>query len=124
MRRSSRVTIAGVMVGALALGATFVCVSSTTAQQSTEPAGSAGRRLPLKEQLTFGLMARTKSDMRFIDLVVEKVDEGVLPRPLVDSTFLWARERAARRPASQAPRPMIYFKPGLIARAKKLKIDL
>lgn len=83
-----------------------------------------GRQISLKEQLTFGLRARTKSESAFIDLVVAKVDSGELPRPLVDSTFLWARDRAARRRDSVSVRPMVYFRPGLLARAKKLKIDI
>jgi hypothetical protein len=93
-------------------------------QSQGGPAVNEGRQVSLKDQLTFGLLARTKSDRAFVDLVVAKVEAGVLPRPLVNSTFLWARDRAASRRDESTVRPMIYFRPALIARAKKLKIDL
>lgn len=92
------------------------------ATSPTAPEVAKGRKLPLKEQLTLGLKARTKEDKEFIDLVVSKVEEGELPRSLVDSTFLWARERANRRSPSRSLRPIVYFRPGLLARAKFLKI--
>ncbi len=71
-----------------------------------------------------GLKATTKEDKEFINKVVLKVEQGTIPRPLVDSTFLWARERANRRSASRSLRPIVYFKPGLIARAKMLHLTL
>jgi hypothetical protein len=43
---------------------------------------------------------------------------------LVDSTFLWARERANRKSYSRSLRPMVYFKPALLARAKMMRITL
>jgi hypothetical protein len=115
--------IHAMLVGLCAVMAADVCLAPTFAQSSGGAAVNAGRQVSLKDQLTFGLMVRTKAEREFIDLVVRRVDEGVLPRPLVDSTFLWARQRAAQRRDSGAIRPMIYFRPGLIARAKLMKID-
>lgn len=69
----------------------------------------------LKEQLNTGLLARTPSERAFVDRVVAKVNAGVLPRRLVDSTFLWAR--------NQQPYPMPYFERALKLRAKRLGID-
>jgi hypothetical protein len=94
------------------------------AQQTSEPATSEGRKLPLKQQLTLGLKATTKEDKEFINNVVLKVEQGTIPRPLVDSTFLWAREKANRKSASRSLRPIVYFRPGLIARAKILHLTL
>ncbi len=109
-------------VGILTMLCFAVFVTATSAQQTTAPEVTEGRKLPLKQQLLLGLKAVTKEDKQFIDKVVLKVDEGVLPRPLVDSTFLWARERADRKSPSISLRPMVYFRPGLIARAKAMHL--
>lgn len=111
-----------IFVSLLTMLCSSVCITPTIAQQATTPAVTQGRKLPLKEQLTLGLKAKTKDDKAFIDLVVLKVEQGVLPRPLVDSTFLWARDRANRRSAARSLRPMVYFRPGLIARAKAMHL--
>ena len=52
----------------------------------------------------------------FIDIVLAKVNAGILPQDLVQSTFLWARKKPARK--------FQYFKQGLILRAKAAGIDL
>ena len=111
-----------VFAALLTLALAVVSMAATATPSASAPKVTEGRKLPLKEQLTLGLKATTKEDKDFIDRVVTKVEEGVLPRPLVDSTFLWARERARRKSASRSLRPMVYFRPGLIARAKFLKI--
>ena len=50
-----------------------------------------GFTLPtLREQLTFGLQARTPAEQAFIDEVVTLVNSNALPLDLVQSTFLWA----------------------------------
>lgn len=100
------------------------CILPTNGQQSIGPDTQQGRQLSLKQQLTLGLKAVTPSDKEFIDLVVFRVEQGKLPRSLVDSTFLWARQRADAKSYSRSLRPMVYFKPGLIARTKKLHIEL
>lgn len=89
--------------------------------------GEAKAQIPrgpvLRERLLVGLRVRTKSDREFVDQVVELVGRGVLPLKLVDSTFFWARAKAAKR-NSRSNSPMVYFRPGLIARAKALGIRL
>ncbi len=78
---------------------------------------SGGVTVPtLKQQLQAGLLARTPHEREFIDQVVQKVNEGDLPRSLVDSTFLWARRKQ--------PYPMPYFEQALRVRAKLAGIDL
>ena len=83
-----------------------------------------GRQITLRQQLTTGLRAFTKADFVFIDKVVLAVEQGRLPRKMVDSTFLWARDRAARRSYQRRLRPMVYFAPGLTLRAKQINITL
>ncbi len=100
------------------------CILPTNGQQTSSSNSQQGRQLTLKEQLTLGLKAVTPSDKAFIDKVVIKVEQGKLPRSLVDSTFLWARERADAKSYARSLRPMVYFRPGLIARTNKLGIDL
>ncbi|MEX2171935.1 MAG: hypothetical protein WD851_21625 [Pirellulales bacterium] len=81
-----------------------------------------GRQLTLSEQLTFGLQVATKQDKEFVARVVALVHVGVLPRKLVDSTFLWARQKAAFRGGAVSLRPMVYFRPALVLRARRLGI--
>lgn len=117
--RSVRLALVATLIAAgVGLGTQFALSQSQGGAAVNE-----GRQVSLKDQLTFGLLARTKSDRAFVDLVVAKVEAGVLPRPLVDSTFIWARNRAASRRDAATVRPMIYFRPALVARAKKMKID-
>lgn len=81
-------------------------------------------KLTLYDQLRIGLKAATKADMEFIDRVVLRVNEGVLPRKLVDAVFLWARNRYKTRPAESRLRPIVYFQPALEAQAKKLGVTI
>lgn len=83
-----------------------------------------GRQVKLYDQLRVGLKATTKEDLEFITHVVALVDQGTLPRKLVDSTFLWARNHYRTHPGSHQLRPIVYFKPALIARAKKVGINV
>jgi hypothetical protein len=96
----------------------------TTAQQSTNPGTNQGRKITLHDQLTTGLRAFSKADFAFIDRVVIYVEQGKLPRRLVDGTFLWSRDRAARRSYNRRLRPMVYFRPALAARAKRIGLEL
>ena len=77
----------------------------------------------LEERLMLGLRVKTASDTKFIQMIVERVEQGALPVGLVDSTYFWAREKAAKNLRLQN-NPMVYFRPGLIARAGKLGIEL
>jgi hypothetical protein len=83
-----------------------------------------GRQVALRDQLRVGLKAKTKGDLAFIDLVVQRVNEGKLPRKMVDSTFLWARNRARIRPTTHPLRPIVYFQPALVLRAKAIGLKL
>lgn len=88
------------------------------------PSDRAGRQVSLFDQLRVGLKAKTKADFAFIELVVLRVNQGKLPRKLVDSTFLWARNRYKSHPGSSRLRPIVYFQPALVAQAKKIGVVL
>lgn len=90
-------------------------------------AGSALAQVPrspaLLQRLLVGLKVRTSADRAFVSRVVQLVQLGQLPVKLVDTTYLWARKRAARNSYS-ANNPMIYFRPAMEARAKKLGVTI
>ncbi len=70
----------------------------------------------LREQLEFGLLARTPDERAFVAKVVALVNDGTLPQSLVQSTFLWARYKK--------PYPMPFFRQALILRAQAVGISL
>ena len=118
------VPLLAIAVVAVVLGTGLLAQQSTTQSQAGRNNGSQGRQLTLTTQLQVGLKAFTKADFEFIDTVVELVNDGTLPRRLVDSTFLWARQRAEKRRGPRRLRPMVYFRPGLTFRARALGILL
>ncbi len=98
--------------------------ASLAVGQQTSGTNNQGRQLSLADQLRVGLKVKTKGDKGFIAAVVQAVEEGRLPRSLVDSTFLWARKRAKRKSNTRELRPIVYFQPALVLRAKKLSLNL
>ena len=78
--------------------------------QTTSPQGS------LADQLKVLIRPRLPSEMAFIAMVVQRVDNGTLPRDLVVSTMLWARQKQ--------PYPYPYFERGLRLRASAVGIQL
>ncbi len=80
------------------------------------PRPGGGEQPSLQETLENGLKARRPAEFAFIGRVVRLVDKRVLPRALVESTYLWARRQKA------APFP--YFESGLRLRAKKIGVAL
>lgn len=95
----------------------------TTFSVSTSPAAT-HERATLRERLVYGLLAKIPSELAFIELVVLKVDEGKLPVELVNQTFFWARERATPSQNGSPRRPIIFFKPAMTARAKRIGVEL
>lgn len=79
---------------------------------------------PLRERLTFGLLARRPSELAFLDGVIFAVEQGRLSEKLVDRTFFWARRRAPTYAGEYIRRPIIYFQPALQVQADKLGVDL
>ncbi len=123
--RSSFPIIGTRSLGLLILAALVVAgMLPAFAQQSTSPSTGQGRKVTLRDQLTAGLKAKTKADLAFIDKVVVQVEQGKLPRRLVDSTFFWSRDRAVRKSPTRRLRPMVYFQPALTQQAKRIGVAL
>jgi hypothetical protein len=130
--RRARPDHAALVRGGLAAIAVALLTGSAMlpAQQPANPSdvgkGTAneGRQVSLHDQLRVGLKAYTPKDKAFLDRVVLLVDQGVLPRNLVDSTFLWARNHAVARKGRNPLRPIVYFEPALVLRARRLGISL
>ncbi len=91
----------------------FACVAAFTIGPS---AADAAVTVNLKDQLEKGLEARLPSEFAFLAKVVQMVENGTLPRSLVDSTFIWARRRPQRR--------FQYFERALRVRASRLGIRI
>lgn len=53
---------------------------------------------PLSDQLTQGLRAVTPEQKRFVAVTVAYVDQGVIPRAMVNLVYRWAIERNANVP--------------------------
>lgn len=132
VRRSHGVRRKGWALGA-ALCASLGATKSAGQASLPEPAtpsragievAEEGRQVSLRDQLRIGLKAYTPKDKAFVNRVVDLVERGVLPRNLVDSTFLWARKNAVSRRGRNPLRPIVYFEPALILRAKRLGISL
>jgi hypothetical protein len=54
-------------------------------------------KVSLKVQLEKGLRAMRPQDFEFLAVVLQQVDDGELPRDLVDQAFLWARRQRSYR---------------------------
>jgi hypothetical protein len=62
-----------------------------------EPVGI-GEELSLEDQLKTGLKVRRPEDAEFVTEVARRVQDGSLPRKLVDSTYTWAVRRRQKYP--------------------------
>jgi hypothetical protein len=112
------------LVGAGALAASLSGQQTPAPIKADSARNDQGRQVGLRDQLRVGLKAKTKGDFEFIDEVVERVNQGKLPRKMVDGTFLWARYRSRIRPTTHPLRPMVYFQPALVLRAKAIGVKL
>jgi hypothetical protein len=105
--------------------ATLLVTLTSLGSGAEQLAQTAVKRPPLRERLTFGLQARLDSEVAFIDAVVDTVNRGELPESLVDRTFFWARKRGAEQTGLRRHRrPIIYFRPALLAQTNKLDIEI
>jgi hypothetical protein len=82
------------------------------------------RPISLRDRLVVGLQARLKTEVAFVELVALRVRTGELPQRIVDETFFWSRARAATLRNGRTRRPIIYFRPAMAARARKLGVVL
>ena len=81
-----------------------------------EPVGGA-QVISLEDQLNTGLKTRRPEETEFIEQVARLVNEGKLPRKLVDSTFMWAVRR-------RQTYPFPAFERALRLQADRLGVDL
>ena len=84
---------------------------------SIQSASADPMQADLEETLKFGLKCRRPVEFAFVELVVQKVNQGLLPRDLVLSQFNWAREQSERV-------PFPYFQFGIRKRAAAIGVDL
>jgi hypothetical protein len=68
------------------------------------------------DTMKVALHTATAQENGFIDKVLTKVNEGVLPLDMVQSTFLWAKKKPRRK--------YEYFKIGIIYRAKQAGVSI
>lgn len=95
----------------------FVATSAVACGSVATAADTGTSTTPnLKDTLNKGLKARLPSEFAFIDEVISKVDDGTLPRSMVQSTFLWARRRQIHA--------FEYFEQGLRVRAAQIGVSL
>ncbi|MEE3372560.1 MAG: hypothetical protein VX346_24700 [Planctomycetota bacterium] len=59
---------------------------------------TSARKLSLSDQLKLGLRARNSEDRAYIERVVKSVEQGKLPRRLVNAAYSYARRRRANYP--------------------------
>jgi hypothetical protein len=78
----------------------------------------------VRDRLIAGLQARLQSEVGFIDAVLAQVEAGHIPQQMVDETFFWARKKAGDTRFGRPRRPIIYFEPAMMARAKALNVTL
>ena len=65
-------------------------------------AAAQDQQATLNETLRSVLKCRRPQEFVYVDLVTQKVDQGILPRPLVLSMMTWARDRPQRVGKSSA----------------------
>ena len=119
MLYSRRITLMTLASLALSMGLTIAALAQTGAStavsgQSTDI--NSASQGTYYEVLAAGLKCRRPSEFAFVRSVALKVETGVLPKNLVDSTYFWARR--------QPPYPYIQFEFALKTRAKRLGIIL
>lgn len=113
MNRPNMVVLCGASLVLFAAG--------TMIWRAAEVRGADGRsnsvvtKITLKDQLEKGLRARRKVEFEFIQQVLKAVDDEVLPKDLVQSSFNWARKKHSKR--------IQYFQQSLVTRARKRGID-
>ena len=108
----SCLAVAGLLLAMLAVAPNRARVAVGGQQTS----GALRKSIRLKEQLETGLKARRPAEFAFIGRVVRLVDAGILPRRVVDGTFLWARGKRRH--------PFQYFERAMKVRAKRFRIKL
>ncbi len=107
------------MTGRHVLLSAVVCLVFGNVLCAAEPPAVASggvTGLDLKTQLQKGLRARRPVEFEYINEIIALVEKGELPKPLVTTTFVWARKQPTRQ--------LQYFQFALQTRAKGLDVKL
>jgi hypothetical protein len=91
------------------IGAT--CPAATPSSSPIAPGGPS-----LRVVLEKGLRARRPVEFKFIDQVLDLVDEGKLPTKLVERCFLWSRNKQ--------PYPFPYFERSVREQARGIGVTV
>ena len=107
----TRMRCYGLLLFALGSGMVFAQfpLSQAIAVQDEDP-----RTANLRERLVNGLRVRTDEERAFIEKVIVGVENGSIPQDLVDSSFLWVRNKKSR-----SNFPFFYFERVLRIQGKK-----
>lgn len=79
----------------------FLAITMIFAGSDTlcQPANAQSRQqVTFRQQLRYGLRARTTEEVAYVEQVVQLVEGGVLPQRTVNIAFLWSRKKNARIP--------------------------
>ena len=114
--------VAAAAIGGVALRAQ----QPPTPVQAERPVATARvGRSRCEDQLRVGLKAVTKADFAFIDLVVQKVEAGDAAATAGGQHVpVGAAARARRGRADYRKRPIVYFQPALVLRARAIGVEL
>jgi hypothetical protein len=108
-RMQNRLSMNGLMSSKFLQRALVVAVATMTLgldrAQTQEPYGynEAEHMLSLstvelKDQLMFGLRVAFPEQEAFVDQVIQKVDQGVLSRAMVNVVYVWSKKRKPKIP--------------------------
>jgi len=98
--------------------------AATATQRVAVVPGRSQQPVSLRDRLVVGLQARLRSEVDFVEAVVDRVRAGQLPQRMVDETFFWARAHAAAAHRGRNVRPIIYFQPVMRSRAHRIGVTL
>lgn len=98
--------------------------AATAVQRVAVVPGRSQQPISLRDRLVVGLQARLRSEVDFVEAVVDRVRTGQLPQRMVDETFFWARTHAAEARRGRSVRPIIYFQPVMRTRAQRIGVSL
>jgi hypothetical protein len=102
----------------IAMAAVLTAPSFAVAPAHASPAAETTQQIEnLKQTLEQVLRARRQEEFDFIAKVVGLVDDGTLPRSMVESTLFWVRKKNPKRPFQ-------YFEQALRVRAKAIGVEL
>ena len=80
------------------LAVTFAFAGSATFVRPAAAQSQAPIQVTFRQQLQFGLRARTAEEFAYVNTVVGLVQSGALPQQTVNRAFLWSRKKNHRYP--------------------------